>query len=316
MPDETPPLKTPSARGKPKIVVVGSLNVDHTLRVPRFPAPGETLAASGAFTCFGGKGANQAIAAARAGGEVALIGCVGDDDFGGRYIEYLRAEGIGTAGIVKGSAPTGSAFITVDDAGENSIVYHPGANHTLESHHLDAQADVIRAAAILLLQLECPWLAVLRAVEMARTAGVPVILNPSPLTPEFLGDRPLCDTLIVNEHEAVSVVAMTLAELRAYPRHALVEARCRTLVITRGGEATLVLTEGPILEIAPPKVTPVDTVGAGDAFAGAFAVARASGVPLAEAVRFANAAGALATQAPGAQSSIPNREAIMALLTA
>lgn len=297
---------------RPKIVVVGSLNVDHTLRVPRRPAPGETLTASGAFTCFGGKGANQSLAAARAGGDVTLIGCVGDDDFGARYLQYLRSEGIHTGAITKASVPTGSAFILVDDAGENSIVFNPGANHALRPHHLDDQATTIRAAAALLLQLECPLPTVLHAASIAAANGVPVILNPSPLAPEFPGLP--CDTLIVNEHEAVALAGMTLTELQVEPQRALDLTHCRQLIITRGEDTTLAITAGQVLSIAPPKVTPVDTVGAGDTFAGAFAVASASGTPLEETIRFANAAGTLATQAAGAQQAIPKRTDILAFI--
>jgi ribokinase len=299
---------------RPKIVVIGSLNVDHTLRVPHIPALGQTIMASGALTSFGGKGANQALAAARAGGDVVLIGCVGDDDFGARYIGHLRAEGIATEGIVKAAVPTGSAFITVDDAGENAIVVNPGANAALEPHHLDAHAATICAAALLLLQFECPLPTVRHAVEMARAAGVPVILNPSPLSPVFLRAEIPCDTLIANEHEAATLAGASLPELEAAPTRALTTTRCRELIITCGGAPTLVVTTEGISRIAPPKVTPVDTVGAGDAFAGAFCVARATGASLQEAVRFANASGALATQKIGAQSSIPTRKEITALL--
>jgi ribokinase len=297
---------------RPKIVVVGSLNVDHTLRVPRIPARGETLRASGAFTSFGGKGANQALAAARAGGDVVLIGCVGDDDFGNRYLDHLRGEGIGVDAITKVPVPTGSAFITVDDSGENAIVVNLGANDALQPHHLEVHAALIRSAAVLLFQLECPLPTVRHAAEIAAASGIPVILNPSPLSPEFIQNRLACETLIVNEHEAAALTAMTPNELEAEPQRALARMRCRRLIITRGGDPTLVITDRPTLSIAPPKVTPVDTVGAGDAFAGAFAVACASGVALEEAVRFANTAGALATQKIGAQSSIPRRDAIVA----
>jgi ribokinase len=290
------------------------LNVDHTLRVPRIPVAGETLAATGALTSFGGKGANQALAAARAGGDVVLVGCLGDDDFGAQYLEYLQGEGIDTSAIARASVPTGSAFITVDDAGDNAIVVNAGANGALHSPHLDAYVDQIRSAAALLLQFECPLPAVRRAVEIASAAQVPVILNPSPLTPEFLAAGFACDVLIANELEAVALFATTPSALAADPWHALSRARCRTLVITRGGDSTIVITSGRSTHVAPPKITPVDTVGAGDAFAGAFSVAHAGGLPLELAVCFANAAGALATQKVGAQSSIPRREEINRLL--
>ena len=286
----------------PKVVVVGSLNIDYTLRVPRIPAPGETLTARSMFSCLGGKGANQAIAAARAGARAALIGCVGADESGTRYIEALKNEGIDTRGIQRSQIPTGVAFITVDDAGENFIIVNPGANHEVTKAQVERHAALIREADALLLQLECPLPVVRLAAEIARTAGVRVILNPSPLTEAFLADPFEVDVLIVNEGEAQKMA----------PNRSLREAKCRQLVITRGAESTLHVTEGGLVEYVPPKVSPVDTVGAGDAFAGAFAVA--SSEAQAHAVAFANAAGALSTQKTGAQPSIPWREAIVLAL--
>lgn len=268
--------------------------MDHTLRVPRIPAPGETLTSSSMLTCFGGKGANQAVAAARAGGRVAMIGCVGVDDFGTRYVEALKAEGIDTSGVLRSETPTGSAFIAVDDAGENSIIVNPGANHAITVADIEKNAGLIRGADALLLQLECPLPVVRRAAEIAREAGVRVVLNPSPLSEAFLANRFEVDVLIVNEGEAAQIT----------PNRDLKEARCRQLIITRGAESTLSITEAGVSKLAPPKVTPVDTVGAGDTFAGAFTV---SGD-----IAFANAAGALATLKAGAQPSIPTRAEIIA----
>jgi sugar/nucleoside kinase (ribokinase family) len=165
----------------------------------------------------GGKGANQPLAAARAGGDVTLIGCVGEDDAGTRCIEHLRSEGIHTGAIMKAGPSTGCAFITVDDAGENSIVVSPGANHALMPIHVDEHAALIRSAAALLLQLECPLPTVLHAIRIAAAAGVPVILNPSPLTPEFIQARVEVDTLILNAQEAAALVSMTPAEIDAEP---------------------------------------------------------------------------------------------------
>ena len=286
----------------PKVVVVGSLNIDYTLRVPRIPAPGETLTARSMFSCLGGKGANQAIAAARAGARAALIGCVGADESGARYIEALKNEGIDTRGIQRSQIPTGVAFITVDDAGENFIIVNPGANHEVTRAQVERHAALIREADALLLQLECPLPVVRLAAEIARAAGVRVILNPSPLTEAFLADPFEVDVLIVNEGEARKLA----------PNRRLQEAKSRQLVITRGAESTLHVTEGGLVEYVPLKVLPVDTVGAGDAFAGAFAVASSEGQ--AHAVAFGNAAGALATQKAGAQPSIPWREAILLAL--
>lgn len=292
------------ATQRPRIVVVGSLNVDHTLRVPHIPAPGETLTSSSMLTCFGGKGANQAVAAVRAGGAVSMIGCVGHDDFGTRYIEHLHSEGIDTTGLTRSAAPTGSAFIAVDDRGENSIIVNAGANHAITLDDIENQAALIRGAEVALLQLECPLRVVVRVVEIARSAGVRVILNPSPLSVEYLTARFEVDTLIVNEGEAAQIA----------PNRNLAEAMCRHLIITRGAESTLSITEDGVEEFAPPEVTPVDTVGAGDTFAGAFAVASSEG--RADAIRFANAAGALATLKAGAQPAIPTREEIVAFTPA
>lgn len=290
------------AAPRPRIAVVGSLNVDHTLSVPHIPAPGETLTASGMLTCLGGKGANQAVAAARAGGAVSMIGCVGEDDFGTRYIEALQKEGIDTTGVLRSAMPTGSAFIAVDDHGENSIIVNAGANHAIAPEDLERHAGLIRGAEVLLLQLECPLAVVQRAAEIAREAGVRVILNPSPLSAAYLTARFAVDTLIVNEGEAAQIT----------PGRNVREAMCRHLIITRGAESTLSITEDGVTEIMPPKVTPVDTVGAGDTFAGAFAVASSEGRE--DAIRFANAAGALATLKAGSQPAIPKRVEIEAFI--
>ena len=154
----------------------------------------------------------------------------------------------------------------------------------------------------------------LHAVRIATAASVPVILNPSPLTSEFIQARVETDTLILNAQEAATLVSMTPAESDAEPQRARAAGHCRQMIITHGGDPTLVITASGILNIAPPQVLPVDTVGAGDAFAGAFTVAYASGMPLEDAIHYANAAGALATQGTGAQPSIPGRDAIFALM--
>lgn len=277
-----------------RIAVVGSLNVDHTWRVPHIPGPGETLMSSHMWTCFGGKGANQAVAAARAGGCVAMIGCVGIDDFGTRYIEALKAERIDTTGVVRSEMPTGSAFIAVDDEGENSIIVNPGANHAITVADIDKHAELIRRADALLLQLECPLPVARRAAAIAREMGVKVILNPSPLSEAFLTDRFEVDVLIVNEGEAAKLM----------PDGDFKRANCRQLILTRGAASTILMTADQVEAFPPPKITPLDTVGAGDTFAGVFAV---SGD-----IAFANAAGALATLKAGAQPSIPMRNEIEA----
>lgn len=289
---------------RPRIVVVGSLNADHTMRVPRLPKAGETRAASGAFTCFGGKGANQALAAARAGGDVSMIGCVGEDDFGSRYLAHLQAEGIDTKGVARSATPTGSAFIAVDDAGENLIIVNAGANHAITTQDVEAAAEVISKADALLLQLECPLAVVKRAAEIAHDAGVRVILNPSPWIDGWKDAGIPIDVLIVNAHEATTL----MGGKRRDPKPAL-----PLLVVTRGSDSTLAYSRAEgVVEVHPPKVVPVDTVGAGDTFAGALAVALTEGGELRDAIAFANAAGALSTIKAGAQPSIPHRSEIVA----
>lgn len=287
------------APSSPKIVVVGSLNVDLTWRVARIPAPGETVRATEMLTCFGGKGANQAVAAARAGGTVSLVGCVGRDDAGSRYIEHLRAEGICVDPIARSDTPTGSAAIFVDDRGENCIVVHAGANHAMSLADIDRSAAIIREAQVLLMQFECPLPVVKRAAEIARAAGVRVVINPSPWDDGFPAAGVPVDVVIVNEHEYAAL------------GHAV---DCDLVVVTRGAASTLAHTRGQTFEATPPRVEPVDTVGAGDAFAGALVVALAEGRPLEEALQFANGAGALATLRPGAQGAIPRRAEIDASL--
>ncbi|GEP45892.1 ribokinase [Brevifollis gellanilyticus] len=299
----------------PKITVVGSLNVDHTLRVPRIPAPGETLTSSSMLTCFGGKGANQAVAAARAGGRVSMIGCVGQDGFGTQYLEHLQNENVDTTGVLRTEIPTGSAFIAVDDRGENTIIVNPGANHEIAPRDVDEQAALIRESKALLLQLECPLAVIKRAAEMAREASVRIVINPSPWSADFAEAAIPVDVLIVNEKEAAMLLGKPVKLAIQDIEGALQSAGCGVLVITRGADSTLALSlEHGVIEVAPPKVVPVDTVGAGDSFAGALAVALAEGVELEQALRFANAAGALATQKAGAQPAIPTRQDITALL--
>ncbi len=296
---------------RPKIVVIGSLNVDHTLLVPRIPAPGETLTASGAMTCFGGKGANQAVAAARAGGAVTLIGCVGDDDAGAAYLRHLEREGINIDCIRRSEFATGSAFIAVDNKGENCIIVNPGANYALTPADIDAYSPVIQSADAVLLQLECPLPSVIRAIGIANAAGVKTMLNPSPWSNEWLSAGASVSVMIVNEQEAQALTGSNVTEARAKPAATCAKAHCELLIITRGADTTLALTSAnETFEVAPPKVQPVDTVGAGDTFAGALAVALKSN-ELAAALKFANTAGALATLKPGAQAAIPPRQEIL-----
>ena len=295
----------------PVISVVGSLNVDHTVRVSRFPEPGETLTVPGTEISFGGKGANQAVAAARAGAEVRMIGCLGGDLHGEAYRKRLEEEGIDHSGVLTGDGPTGTAFITVDDAGENTILVDPGANHELRVDMIDRMAKQLTGSDVLLLQLECPLEVVGRAVETARAGETKVILNPSPWHPGCLEGIPAPGILILNEGEA----EFLLAGRELHEEGVFQDLGCEVVVVTRGGGPTqLFMGGGDALEIPPPVVAPVDTVGAGDTFAGALAVAQAEGMNLLDSVRLANAAAALATLKPGAQAAIPRRAEILEML--
>jgi ribokinase len=297
----------------PVIAVVGSLNVDHTFHVREIPSGGMTVAATGASTCYGGKGANQALAAARAGGAVRLIGCVGTDEAGKNYQQALAAEGLDVSGLVHThDHPTGSAFILVDAQGENMIVVHGGANQALQPDHLEKNAAAITSAQSLLLQLECPLPTVRKAAALARAAQVRVILNPSPWHDSLKSESIETDVLIVNEHEAELFFGASWDEPGQRPAARCAAAHTQILIITAGGAPTRVFSRADDAEfsVAPPVVRPIDTVGAGDTFAGALAVALAEGMPLRDAVHFANTAGALATLKMGAQPSIPTRAEI------
>lgn len=299
---------------RPRIAVVGSLNVDFTFRLPRIPGPGETLTARGMEVHFGGKGANQAVAAARAGAEVSLIGCIGSDEQGERYRAYLEGEGIRTDMLFVSDGPTGSAFIALDENGENSIIVHLGANAQLSIEHIRRCVGVLEKADAVLLQLECPLAVVAHAFQLARAAGVPVIVNPSPFLADAVNVFKGADVWILNQLEfdqLNGVIALNVGtDLREGPE--LLGAK--VLVVTHGAKPTILITGREKIAIHPPQVKPVDTVGAGDTFAGAFAVLFSEAQSLGQCVRFANVAGALATLQQGAQSSMPDRRMIEKML--
>ena len=294
-----------------KVVVVGSLNIDYIASVKRLPAAGETVAATGLVQRFGGKGANQAVAAARQGAKVSMIGCVGTDDAGRAYCERLRAEGIDASGVATTRrALTGTALIAVDQAAENTIIVAAAANGELKPAAIRAQQKRIASADILLLQLEVPMATVIEAVRIANRVKVPVLLNPSPLRDGFPWGKCRLDTLIANAGEAEAIFGLPLDSLPiALPawQRALAKRRVERLIITRGAKPTLCVSAAGYLKVQTLKVRPVDTVGAGDTFAGAFAAHLAGSTDIVGALRYANCAAALATLKAGAQEAIPNR---------
>ncbi|MEV0780290.1 ribokinase [Streptomyces sp. NPDC050428] len=288
------------------IVVLGSTNMDLVAYVARAPKHGETVTGREFRTVPGGKGANQAVAAARAGGDVAMIGAVGADEFGVRLRHTLTASGVDTDLLHTAEGPSGTAHIVVDDEGGNAIVVVPGANGTLTALG-PGEETLIGTATSLLLQLELPLSAVLDGARAAKRHGVRTILTPAPvqpLPPELLAAT---DLLVPNEHEAAALAGVA----DPYAAAEVLLRQVPEVVITLGAAGSLYAARGSLPVTVPaPKVTAVDTTGAGDTFVGALAVAIGEGRPMAEATRWASAAAALCVQRHGASTSMPYRSEI------
>lgn len=297
------------------ILVVGSANIDTIIPVASLPTPGETVSGRDPVTRFGGKGANQAVAAARCGGVVRFLGALGGDGGGEAYLARFAGEGIDTSGIARvDGAATGSAIIFVEDSAQNMIVVSHGANALCTPRRLPSLAGALRRCDIVLLQLEIPLPTVLHVIREARHLGRRVVLNPSPIPAGFTLDSLECDYLIVNTVELAA-----LSRLPAGGEEDVMAAAASlrgkgisNVIVTRGGGSTLLVTKGGTAPISTHPVTPVDTVGAGDTFAGAFCAALAEGQSDVEAVRFANVAAALSTLKLGAQESMPPRDKVRA----
>ncbi|MCE7929125.1 MAG: ribokinase [Chloroflexi bacterium CFX7] len=299
------------------IVVLGSCMLDIVARIERLPAPGETLFARSLDMFAGGKGANQAIAARRLGAaNVTLIGRVGADVFGERVLATLRESGVDTAHVASGSTEgTGVAIPMVFDDGGNSIISVPRANMRMTVDDVTAARDTIAAAGALLLQFEVPMEYNLAAARAARQGGATVILNTAPVAPCPGGLLALADVVVANEVEAAAL-APGRPPSPAEQALAFLSPGTRAAIVTLGEQgATLAMREG-VTHIPPFPVRSVDTVGAGDAFCGALAVALCEGLGMAPAVRFACAAGAVAVTRPGAAASLPDRAEVEALLAA
>ncbi len=300
-----------------KIVVVGSLNMDLIGRSPHIPAPGETVLGSDFSTAAGGKGANQAVAAARLGAQVTMVGCVGSDAYGQGLLAGLRADGVATQFVrVAADAHTGVALITVDDDGENSIVVVSGANWQLTQADVMAAEAAIAEADMLMLQLESPLEVVAFAAEMATYHGVAVLLNPAPARP--LSTALLANTayLIPNESEA-ALLADCAVEDMAEVKTAVFRLRqsgAANIIITMGSRGAYLHSDAESGMVPAFTVQPVDTTAAGDAFVAGVAVAMGEKRTVTEAVRFATAVGALATTKHGAQPSLPSRTAVQHML--
>jgi ribokinase len=288
------------------IAVLGSTNMDLVAYVARAPQRGETVTGREFRTVPGGKGANQAVAAARAGADVMMIGAVGDDAYGAQLRSGLEHAGVDTDLLHTAEGPSGTAHIVVDDAGGNAIVVIPGANGTVTSLGPGEMA-AIAAADLLLLQLELPLSAVLEGAQVAHAQGVRTILTPSPVRPlpDQLFDT--IDLLIPNEHEAAALSGH-------FEPHAAADILLRKVpevVITLGAKGCLYASRGTEkIHFPAPEVTAVDTTGAGDTFVGTLAVALGEGRSVPEALAWASSAAALCVQKPGASTSMPYRSEI------
>lgn len=296
-----------------KILVIGSSNTDMTAKTHALPRPGETVLGGVFAMGAGGKGANQAVAAQRLGGNVQFICKVGRDMFGDNAIAQYKAEGLDVSGILHSSLPSGVALIYVDDHAENCIVVASGANGDLSEEDIDLSQEAIVHCGILLLQLETPIPSVLKAARMAHEAGAMVVLNPAPACPLPEELFRYIDLFIPNETElsTFSGLPVTNAEEAQAAAAAMQRKGVGKIIVTMGSKGALICDGGPAVFVPAHKVKAVDTTAAGDTFCGALCVALSEGKTLKEATEFATAASALTVQKMGAQNSIPFRKDII-----
>jgi ribokinase len=292
-----------------KVIVVGSLNMDLIINTAVIPAMGETVIGDSFMTAPGGKGANQAVAVAKLGEQVSILGCVGNDVFGIELIENLEKNYVDTENIkILDGISTGIAVIVVKD-GNNFIIVEPGANHKLTPLMVEKKEDIIKGSSFMIVQLEVPLKTVETAISIAKRHGVEVVLNPSPFMPlsdEFLSK---VDILILNETESQLLTGMRINSIEdakkiiSYIR----KKGVRQVIVTLGGQGASYNKGDSILHIPVPDVEVVDTTGAGDAFAGAVVVALSQGKGIDEAIYYANMVGTITVMKKGAQPSLPNQ---------
>ncbi len=296
------------------ITVVGSINLDLIATVGRLPGPGETVSGENFKTSPGGKGANQALAAARAGAQTRMIGSVGKDAFAVDALACLKEGKVDLSSVREAHAATGTALITVDAKGENMIAAVAGANDAVLAG--DLSRVVFAKSEIVLAQLEIPLATVKAALEAARKAGAVSILNTAPFNPEAAGLLEMADYVVANETEFDlygEALALSGRDRPARMR-ALADKTGRTIIVTLGGEGVVAASPEGALTVPALKITPIDTVGAGDTFCGYFGAALDSGLGLEDALRRAAVAGSLACLKPGAQPSIPHARDVDAAL--
>jgi len=292
----------------PDILVVGSLNADLVVRAPRFPQPGETISGEDLQVIAGGKGANQAVAAARLGSSVSMLGRVGKDSFGDLLVDNLKSNHVDAQLVQRDDASTGTAIIIVDSNGQNSIILSAGANGKVSAEDLASFPD----HKLLLLQLEIPLETVLSAAKRAHENGLRVILNPAPaqvIPTELVA---LADFIIPNETELSLLTGMDVKDVSSTEQaaHVLLQRGAKSVIVTLGSKGALIVSNTQVTHVDTYKVNVVDTTAAGDAFIGGFATALLKNKSLEEAVRYGCACGALATTKFGAQPSLPTKEEV------
>ncbi len=292
------------------VLVVGSLNADLVVKSPRFPQPGETISGEDLQIIPGGKGANQAVAAARQGVKTAMLGRVGSDSFAPFLVDNLKSNRVDTSHVTVDSSATGTAIIVVDANGQNSIVLSPGANGNVSPADVDSAS--FSSSKLLLLQLEIPTPTVLHAAQQARANGLTVILNPAPakaLPAELISS---VDILIPNESELSLLTGLPVNDVASAEKAAkeILKQGVKTVIVTLGSKGALLVTDTQVKQVDTYKVNVVDTTAAGDAFIGGFASAILSGKTLEDSVRYGCACGALATTKFGAQPSLPTKEEV------
>lgn len=297
------------------VVVIGSLNMDLVTRAPRLPVGGETLIGHSFATVSGGKGANQAVAAARLGAQVAMVGCVGNDDYGVQLRDALLAERIDCQAVSVVEDSSGVALIVVDDNSQNAIVIVAGANGAMTPAVIDRFDAVLQAADVVICQLEIPDATVGHALKRARALGKTVILNPAPASRPLPADWfAAIDYLIPNESEASALSGLPVDSLKSAEKAAshLIAMGAGKVIITLGAQGSLFANGQGFEHFPAPKVKAVDTTAAGDTFVGGFAAALAAGKSEAEAIRYGQIAAALSVTRAGAQPSIPTLSDVQA----